>query len=76
VLVDAYDPGWRARVDGRDAPLLRANLAFRAVELPTGMHRVEFVFRPRSVVVGLGVSAAGIAAALGLAARHGRSART
>lgn len=75
VLVDAYDPGWRASIDGRTAPLLRANLAFRAVEVPAGTHRVEFLFRPRSVVVGLGVSAAGIAAALGLAMLPGRGGR-
>lgn len=70
VLVDAYDPGWRARVDGREVPLLRANLAFRAAQVPEGRHRVEFLFRPRSVVFGLAVSAAGIAAALGLAVRQ------
>jgi hypothetical protein len=54
---DAYDPGWKASVDGRPAELLRANVAFRALELPAGRHRVELVYRPRSVVVGLSLSA-------------------
>jgi hypothetical protein len=41
VTTDSYDDGWRASVDGRPAALLRANVAFRAVELPPGRHRVE-----------------------------------
>ena len=31
VLSDTYDAGWRVSVDGREAPLLRADYAFRAV---------------------------------------------
>ncbi len=58
VLVDAYDVGWRVAVDGRDAPLLRANVAFRGVEVPRGAHEVSFVYRPRSVVAGALASAA------------------
>ena len=57
VLLDGYDPGWRARVDGQEAPLRRANLAFRAVAVPAGRHRVEMVYRPRGLGFGLGVSA-------------------
>jgi hypothetical protein len=66
VLVDAYDPGWRASVDGREAPLLRANIAFRAVAVPAGRHAVELVYRPRSLLAGLAVS--GAATLLALAA--------
>lgn len=58
VLVDAYDPGWRATVDGREVPLLRANVAFRAVPVAAGRHEVALVYRPRSVEIGFGVSAA------------------
>jgi hypothetical protein len=64
VLVDAYDPGWRAAVDGGTAPVLRAHVAFRAVPVTAGRHEVELVYRPPSVEIGLGVSAATL---LGLA---------
>jgi hypothetical protein len=53
VLVDGHDPGWRVRVDGRPAPLLRANVAFRAVAVPAGRHVVDMVYRPTAALVGL-----------------------
>jgi len=64
ILSDAYDEGWQARVDGRPAPILRANYALRAVWLPAGEHSVEFVYRPRAVIAGGTIS---LAALLGLA---------
>lgn len=57
VMVDAYDPGWKATIDGRETRLLRANVAFRAVESPAGRHSIRFVYRPASVKVGLAISA-------------------
>lgn len=66
VLVDGYDSGWRARVDGQDAPILRANIAFRAVPLPAGRHAVELVYRPRPVIHGLLISAGTAVLALSL----------
>jgi hypothetical protein len=33
-------------VDGREAPVLQANVLFRAVRVEPGTHRVRFVFRP------------------------------
>jgi hypothetical protein len=57
VLVDTFDPSWRATVDGVPAAILRANVAFRAVHLPAGKHRIEMVCRPRSLVLGLTLSA-------------------
>jgi hypothetical protein len=67
VLVDSYDPGWRATVDGKAAPVLRANVAFRAVPVEAGRHVVELVYRPPTVLIGLGLTGAGAVAA-GLAA--------
>jgi hypothetical protein len=58
VLVDTFDPGWRAAVDGEPSPVLRANVAFRAVAAPAGRHVVSFEYRPWPVTAGLAVSAA------------------
>ncbi|MEA3377949.1 MAG: YfhO family protein [Chloroflexota bacterium] len=56
VLADTWYPGWRVKVDGEPAGLLRANHAFRAVQLEAGEHLVEMVYRPTSVVVGAATS--------------------
>jgi hypothetical protein len=49
VLHDLHYPGWVARVNGVERPVARANLLFRGVEVGSGRHRVEFVFRPFSL---------------------------
>lgn len=46
VLNDMWHPWWFAQVDGKDTPILRANVLFRAVQVPAGRHRVRFTFRP------------------------------
>jgi hypothetical protein len=46
VLNDPYQPWWFAEVDGGEAPLLRANVLFRAVAVPAGRHQIRFAFRP------------------------------
>jgi hypothetical protein len=46
VLNDVWQPWWVAEIDGRPAPLVRANVIFRAVEVPAGRHRVRMAFRP------------------------------
>lgn len=58
VLVDTFDPGWKATVDGAATPVLRANVAFRAVPVPAGRHEVVLLYRPASVFWGLGISLA------------------
>lgn len=57
VLADPWFPGWRAYVDGQETPLLRANVAMRAVELAAGSHRVVFEFAPISLDLGGAISA-------------------
>jgi uncharacterized membrane protein YfhO len=59
VLTDTYYPGWRAKVDGSDAEILRADYVFRAVVLPAGNHTVEFEFKPRSFLFGAALSCLG-----------------
>lgn len=46
VLNDVWHPWWRAEVDGRRAPILKANVLFRAVQVPPGAHTVRFTFHP------------------------------
>ena len=46
VLHDIWHPWWRAEINGAPARIERANVIFRAVEVPAGRHRVRFVFRP------------------------------
>ncbi len=41
-------PGWTARIDGRPASVVRANLAGLGVVVPAGRHTVELVYRPWS----------------------------
>jgi hypothetical protein len=66
VLLDTYDPGWKATVDGHAAPVLRANGVFRAVKVGPGTHAIEFVYRPWPVLVGLSLSGATLLVVLGL----------
>jgi hypothetical protein len=47
---------WEASVDGQPTPLLRADLAFQAVQVPSGQHRVSFVYRDPNLKVGALVS--------------------
>jgi hypothetical protein len=67
VLLDSYDPGWRAWLDGQPARILRVNAAFRAVAVPAGEHLVEMRYRPRALVFGVAVSALAAVMALAVA---------
>jgi hypothetical protein len=66
VLSDSWYPGWVATVDGSEVPIERANLLFRAVRLPPGEHLIEFRYAPRSVGIGVLVSAGSIVVGLAL----------
>lgn len=58
VLTDFDYPGWTARVDGSEAPIVRANHLFRAVQLSPGSHEIEFRYEPTSFRIGLAITAA------------------
>ena len=62
VLTDLHFPGWKARVDGRDAPLERVDYLLRGVMVPPGRHRVEFVYEPASWTIARAITLAGLLA--------------
>jgi hypothetical protein len=47
-LHDLHYPGWIAEVDGIRVPILRADVLFRAIEVPSGRRRVVFRYAPFS----------------------------
>jgi len=56
VLADAYYPGWKAFVDGKESEILPANINQRALTLPKGNHLVKFTFAPTSFKLGAIIS--------------------
>lgn len=58
LLLDSYYPGWAAQVDGKAAPILRADGFFRAVHLPAGKHKVIFSYHPPAFYRSLRISGA------------------
>ena len=52
-LADTYYPGWEALINKKPTEILRANLFFRAVQLPAGDNLVEFIYRPKSFYFGV-----------------------
>ena len=67
-------PGWRATIDGRDLPVLRANMIMPAVEVPQDTSgELRLVYRPRSLVAGAWIALAALAV-LALVSLRGRAA--
>ena len=55
-LSEQFYPGWRATVDRKPVTLSKCETAFQCVDVPAGKHMVEFVYRPMSLLIGLGIS--------------------
>ena len=75
MLTDTSYPGWKATVDGEDAPLHRVDYLFRGVQVDAGRHRVEFRYEPASWRIGVAISAGALTllivlTGLGLARRR------
>ena len=71
-LSDTYYPGWRAYVDGKETKIYRANLAFRAIEVPAGRHTVVFRYVPLSFYLGLCLTLFGVLLCIWLLLRDRR----
>ena len=44
IVAENYYPGWHATVDGKAAPIGRAQYSMIGVELPAGAHKIDLVF--------------------------------
>jgi len=62
-------PGWNADVDGKPAPIVRANYAFPAIFVSAGSHHVRFSFEPDTFKVGLALSVVAVIVLAVLATR-------
>jgi hypothetical protein len=56
VLSQTWYHNWRAYVDGHETPLLRANHAFQALQVPAGRHQIRLAYEDRAFETGATVS--------------------
>jgi hypothetical protein len=56
VLLDSWDPGWTATVNGHSAEIRQADFNFRAVRVDAGVSRVTFSYTPPGFVLGAWIS--------------------
>ncbi|MHB9073481.1 MAG: YfhO family protein [Desulfobaccales bacterium] len=47
---DLWDKGWRVKVDGGDANLVKVFHTFKGVELSPGRHEIEFLYNSKVIV--------------------------
>ena len=67
IVSTPWSEGWSALIDGRPAPVLRANTYMQSVAVPAGEHVVALSYRPPGLAWGLGLAGltgAALAAAL------------
>ena len=59
-ITESYDSGWRVTVDGRAEQVSRVDGDFLGCQVTTGMHNVQFEFRPQCRQSGSLVSLCGV----------------
>jgi uncharacterized membrane protein YfhO len=73
VVAQTYYHNWRASVDGRFVPLLRANYTFQAVEIPAGHHEVRLTYVDRLFQIGAIISSLAVMGCVFTLWRNSRS---
>ena len=53
-----YPKGWNAYINGESAEYFRANYTLRAMTIPPGNNRIEFIFEPKVIKTGSTISLA------------------
>jgi hypothetical protein len=51
-----YPKGWKVTIDGQEANMFRVNYVLRAMQIPAGQHKIEFVFDPEVVKTGSNIA--------------------
>jgi hypothetical protein len=73
-LNDVLTPGWRARVDGVETKIYRANYLFMAIPVGAGKHSIEIEYAPTDFRIGVWISfCSALLLGLGLAFEAARS---
>jgi hypothetical protein len=72
ILADTYYPGWGLTIDGKTAPIFRANRAMRGAAIQAGEHKLVYTYDPASFRVGVIISSGGLIVLLALAWLHWR----
>jgi hypothetical protein len=55
-IIESWDPGWSATVNGKPVPIVPAMDALLAVPITPGRHMVQFVYRTPGLGLGLAIS--------------------
>ncbi|MFN7951049.1 MAG: hypothetical protein U0610_04940 [bacterium] len=66
VIGETFLPGWRASIEGKAVPLVRANDLHMALSPPVGRHRVELRYQPPRLASGARVAVVALVTAVGL----------
>ena len=55
-MSDAYYPGWKAKIDGKNANVFPAQVLGKAIYVPSGEKTIEIYFESAAFILGRNIS--------------------